>query len=142
MEKEKIKKIVPKITDEQLAALCAEIESDAENIQKTAEQGVKEAEINRLLKASGAKNIPAVRAILKTDSLKLTEDGITGFEQELEKVKKENGYLFSDGGKKPEFTAPPSKTAGITPEEFSGMSYKKRLKLWTENPQLYKELIG
>lgn len=142
MDKEKIKKIVPKITDEQLAALAAEIESEREAVKKSTADGVKNAEINRLLKAAGAKNIPAVRALIDTDSLEMTENGIVGFEELLDRLKAEHGYLFEGGAKKPEFTAPSSKSTGITPEEFSGMSYKKRLKLWSENPQLYKELMG
>lgn len=53
------------------------------------------------LSSAKAKNAKAVRALLNVDGLKITEDGsIVGLKEQLEKIKKENDYLF-DGDEKP-----------------------------------------
>lgn len=47
------------------------------------------------LTVAKAKNSKAVRALLKSDDLKLAEDGsIVGLKDQLEKIKSENDYLF------------------------------------------------
>ena len=52
------------------------------------------------LSAAKAKNAKAVRALLNVDGLKLSDDGILGLKEQLEKIKSENDYLFE--GEKPE----------------------------------------
>lgn len=142
MDKEQIKKLIPDITEEQLAGLETLIgEAVAKETEKSAGE-IKNAELERLLKAAGAKNAETVKPLLDTDKLVLTKEGLAGFEEEIERIKKEYGYLFDSGSKKPQFTAPSGREAAVTPEEFSGMSYRKRLKLFAENPQLYKQLVG
>ena len=51
------------------------------------------------LSAAKAKNIKAVRALLNLEGLKLSDDGILGLKEQLEKIKAENDYLFE--GEKP-----------------------------------------
>ncbi|HOJ01300.1 MAG TPA: phage scaffolding protein [Anaerolineaceae bacterium] len=47
------------------------------------------------LTTAKAKNAKAVKALLKTDDLKLADDGsIVGLNEQLEKIKSENDYLF------------------------------------------------
>jgi hypothetical protein len=47
------------------------------------------------LTSAKAKNVRAVRALLKADDLKLAEDGsLVGLKDQLEKIKSENDYLF------------------------------------------------
>ena len=70
-----------------------------------------ESALSDALKASKAKNVKAVRALLNEADLKLTDDGLVGLKEQLEKVKPENDYLFesdvptpkivSGGGNKP-----------------------------------------
>jgi len=51
--------------------------------------------VNNALTGAKAKNLTAVKSLIKTDGLKLTEDGqITGLSDQLTKVKSENDYLF------------------------------------------------
>lgn len=142
MDKEQIKKLIPDITEEQLAGLETLIsEAVAKETEKSAGE-IKNAELERLLKAAGAKNAETVKPLLDADKLVLTKEGLAGFEEEIARIKKEYGYLFDSDSKKPQFTAPSGRDAAVTPEEFSGMSYRKRLKLFAENPQLYKQLVG
>ena len=51
------------------------------------------------LSAAKAKNLKAVRALLNPEGLKLSDDGIVGLKEQLEKIKAENDYLFE--GEKP-----------------------------------------
>ena len=51
------------------------------------------------LSAAKAKNAKAVRALLNVDGLKLSDGGIVGLKEQLEKIKAENDYLFE--GEKP-----------------------------------------
>ena len=54
------------------------------------------------LTSAKAKNAKAVKALLSTDTLKLNEDGtIAGLDDQLTKIKTENGYLFTDETKPP-----------------------------------------
>jgi predicted nucleic acid-binding Zn-ribbon protein len=54
------------------------------------------------LTGAKAKNAKAVKALLKADDLKLAEDGsIIGLQEQLEKVKSENDYLFESDTPQP-----------------------------------------
>lgn len=48
------------------------------------------------IKASGAKNSKAVKALLDDNGLKLNGESIVGLEEQLKSIKEENGYLFDD----------------------------------------------
>jgi len=92
-----------------------EWKAKAEQAQKDAEAQVYkvryESALSDALKESKAKNVKAVRALLNEADLKLTDDGLVGLKEQLEKVKPENDYLFesdiptpkivSGGGNKP-----------------------------------------
>ncbi|MBE7038840.1 MAG: hypothetical protein E7404_08065 [Ruminococcaceae bacterium] len=50
-----------------------------------------------LMMKSGARNTKALKALLNTDEMSLGEDGvITGFDEQIEKVKADNAFLFND----------------------------------------------
>lgn len=51
------------------------------------------------IKASGAKNSKAVKALLDNDGLKLNGESIVGLDEQLKTIKEENGYLFNDDSK-------------------------------------------
>jgi len=71
----------------------------AEEAQKNAEGQIKALKFDHALesalRAVKAKNPKAVRALLNADDLKLAEDGsIVGLNEQMEKIKSENDYLF------------------------------------------------
>lgn len=51
------------------------------------------------IKASGAKNSKAVKALLDNEGLKLNGESIVGLDEQLKSIKEENGYLFNDDSK-------------------------------------------
>ena len=58
------------------------------------------------LTGAKAKNLTAVKALLKADDLKLSDDGsIIGLEDQLKKVQSENDYLFESETQQPRVVA-------------------------------------
>lgn len=86
----------------------------AEQAQKDAEAKITAMQFDHALdgalSGAKAKNAKAVKALLDMEGLKMNNGEIVGLNEQLEKVKEENGYLFEDdtAEQKPKF-------AGTTP---------------------------
>lgn len=78
----------------QLQSLQEKYEQDTTDLQSKLSQERLDSAIEMALVKSKAKNNVAVKALLKSDTLELTDEGVTGLEEQLEAVKKENPYLF------------------------------------------------
>ena len=146
MKKKDLEKLFPDITDEQVKELCR-LESDAyEKGKSEAEKAYNKAELARLLKegikSAGAKNEKAVTALLDIEKIYIENGELKGFAEQIELIKKESEYLFDIPQKKPQFTAKNQNTEGTSKKDFDAMGYKKRLKLFSENPELYKRLTN
>ena len=102
----------------------------------------KTAAIDEFLKNSGARNIKAVKSLLSMDEVGFEEDVLSGIENQVATIAKENPYLFEtkDNGK-PSFT---SQMGGgdtvITKDAFKKLGYHERLRLYNDNPTLYMEM--
>jgi hypothetical protein len=144
MKKKDIEKVFPNITEEQFKEL-EKIETEAyEKGKKSAEEIFKKSEFEKLLneeiKLSGAKNEKAVKALLELDKIGLNEGKLSGFAEQIAELKKNCAYLFNSDDKKPQFTAQNKGAKELTKKGFENLGYKKRLKLFLENPALYKQL--
>lgn len=144
MKKKDMEKLFPNITDEQLKEL-EKLEADAfERGKKESAETYKKAEAERLLDeaivSSGAKNKKAVKALLELDKIKLQDGTFAGLSEQIAELKKNCEYLFETEVKKPKFTAQSKGVKELTRKGFEAMGYKKRLKLFLENPALYKQL--
>lgn len=135
---EKIKKIIPNIGDEELKALAALMTAEYEKgkADEASRRGETERaeKLDAALTEAGAKNLTAVKALLGQDA----ESDETALKKRIDELKAECAYLFEFD--KPQFTASP----GIKRDtkNFETMGYKKRLKLFSENPELYRELAN
>ena len=110
--------------------------------KKEFEQYKMDKALDEFLKNSGARNIKAVKSLISMDEVGFEDDALTGLEDQLEKIMVENPYLFEgSGSEKPSFT---SQFEGgdsiITKDAFQKLSYRERLKLYNDNPELYKEM--
>lgn len=57
----------------------------------------KEFKIQNALRDANAKNVTAVQALLKADDITVGDDGkLSGFDDQLEAIKKDNAFLFED----------------------------------------------
>lgn len=95
--------------------------------------------IDTALTAAGAKNIKAVRALLDSKSLRLGDDGkLTGFDEQLEAVRKSDGYLFAEKQQSQQFTGfQPGASGDVNPKntvDTSKMTYSEMTAYLAANP--------
>lgn len=164
MKKEEIMELIPTLSEEDADALSALWEEellkekenftqefDADKIRQEAkdealfmareefEKEKKENAIQHALENANARNIKALKALIDFEKVEFLEGKLVGFFEQIENLKEECGFLFIE-----EETEKPKFTKGITPFEtgmdLSGLSYKERLKLYREMPELYKKL--
>ena len=140
-----------KIDAEGLQAKIKELQEANEQAQKEYQEQLKQQQFEFALKEAltGAKvrNVKAVEALLDKEIIKLDGDKLLGLEEQLKSIQESDSYLFdvpTQEPQKPHFSSgqhtPPS--GGISPEVFKTMSYKDRIQLKLENPQVYEELAG
>ena len=144
--------------DEQLESLkkakgnSEELQKQIEQLQADNKQIKIDTAVERALTGAKAKNITAVKALLKLDGAELADDGtIKGLAEQIDAVKKDADYLFE--ADKPKKTKPSVKGAtpgegnddkptGITAEQFRKMGYKERMELYNNDKETYDALIG
>ena len=164
MKKEDILNLLPELTDsevegilklhdESVTALKEELEKsnpDDVALNEAYEKGMTDAEekflraeFEKLLEAelenAGSKSAKALKTFLDLEKITLEDGKITGLCEQLDKLRQEYGFLFEEDENKPKFTAEAS--AGKTEVDFSKLSYNDRLKLYRENPELYKTFV-
>lgn len=144
--------------DEQLESLkkakgnSEELQKQIEQLQADNKQIKIDTAVERALAGAKAKNITAVKALLKLEGAELSDDGtIKGLAEQIDAVKKDNDYLFE--ADKPAKTKPSVKGAtpgegnddkptGITAEQFRKMGYKERMELYNNDKETYDALTG
>ncbi len=76
--------------------LKAEMESRLSDKEREMEDLRTDFAIDRELTGLGARNLKAVKALLDMEALRSGENGLDGLGEQLEKIRRENGYLFAD----------------------------------------------
>ncbi len=101
---------------------------------------------NALLKAN-AIDTELVKVKLDKGRITMKEDGsVEGLSEQLDSVKKDFGFLFKGerpvhiNGARPADGSGSAGNAAVTKEEYQKMTYTERLKLKTEQPEVYSEL--
>ena len=85
----------------------------------------------------------AVIAQLKAQGFKLNDGKLLGADDFMKQLKEANPSAFADADiKQPKITLPGTNTPpiGVTKEDFKKMTYAERMKIFTENRELYNEL--
>ncbi len=145
--------------DKQLDELKKSVGS-AEDLKKTIEQLQKDnqaikvdAAIEKALTGAKAKNLTAVKALLKDlDKAELLDDGtIKGLDAQIKTLRSadDSKFLFEEEKKsKPNIRGAipgepgDGKPTPITKKEFDKMSYKERLNLYNTDKETYEALAG
>ena len=85
----------------------------------------------------GVKNIDAAMKLFDFD--KIEDDGLL---ERVESFVLENDFLFEQSNPKPVFSGNVGneKESIVTKDEFNKMGYAQRLKLFNENPEVYRQL--
>jgi len=115
------------------------IKAAADDWKKKAEQAQKDAAeqlaqlkfdhaLDGALAAAKAKNAAAVRALLKVDDLKLSDDGkIIGLDEQLTKVKESDAYLFDVEGADPRIVLGGKQAGANTSGETFASAIRERM---------------
>ena len=99
------------------------LKSDKEKLEKDFAKHKFESALDLKLASSGARNTKALKGLLDMNKIELGEDGLTGFDEQLETIKAENDYLFTvpgasglpQGGKEPQRTGVEKEFMDINP---------------------------
>ncbi|OTN76731.1 hypothetical protein A5886_001810 [Enterococcus sp. 8G7_MSG3316] len=108
--------------NEDLQKQIDDYKNQLENVTAERLADRKNAAIDLALTQAGAKNITAVKALLKADDLEITDKGVEGLDDKVAALKKDEGYLFqsndpSTESKKKQFVAGGNTGGGEPPKE-------------------------
>ncbi|WP_281829477.1 phage scaffolding protein [Lactobacillus amylolyticus] len=119
----------------------------AEDYQaKLAEQS-KESKIELALRDAKAKNPKAVKALLDLSKVSVDGDNLIGFNEQIEKIKETDAYLFQkeddEQNKKPPITitGTGNPNGGGKPKAVADMSYSEMVEAAKQNPEMFKGII-
>jgi len=102
--------------------------------------------LERALTIAKAKNPKAVKALLNTEAIKLDGESLLGLEEQLNKLKETDSYLFDDGepaglkGRTPHPTNPSNPSPMKNPFSKEYFNLTEQARLIKEDPELAKQL--
>lgn len=129
------------VDKDKYASLKTRYEKEAEKLKAEVENVKKEYAVELALTGEKPKNMKALKALLDLDAVSYENGVLSGLSQQLEVVRRENGFLFEDSEPKPIFTRSlGSSTGELTREQFKGLSYMEKLRLKKEEPETYSKL--
>nr|DAO87291.1 MAG TPA: minor structural protein [Caudoviricetes sp.] len=117
--------------NEDLTKQLEDLQSRFDEIKTSSEQQIadlkKSSAIDLALTQAGAKNIKAAKALLDSESLELTDEGLKGLDEQLAALKESDGYLFGSNepvppnpeGKKAIFGGNPSSGQNVEEDVFA-----------------------
>lgn len=158
MKKEEIMELVPTLLEEDATALSElfdeELKKSSIDEEKIREEAKEEAllearkefsekerenAIRNAIESANSKSSKALTALIDLSEVEFSDGKITGLSEQIEKLKTECGFLFFDTEKeKPKFTKGPAPFENRI--DLSGLSYKERLRLYREMPEVYRKL--
>lgn len=115
-------------------------------LEEKLNEGMKEklcnAAIKYALEGCKVRDEKIVKMLIDKQTLEVGEDGgICGLDEQIKAIKKEKPYLFACDtleGRAP--FAGGADAPKVTREQFSQMGYRERIRLYEEQPELYKNL--
>jgi len=129
------------VDKDKYAALKAKYEKEKESFLKDTLNIKKEYALELALKEEKPRNTKALKALLDFDLITYEDGVLNGFSEQIEKIKKENAFLFEESTIKPQFSRSVSGAdTELTKEDFKKLSYMEKLKLKKEAPKIYNEL--
>lgn len=137
---EELKKVDAKGLQTKLSELQDKYDNETKELTAKLQKQSLDSKIDFALTTAKAKNLTAVKALLKHEEIKLDGDKLLGFDDQLQSVIKDNPYLFGEAEKNPAPGAGASVV--VTKDQFTKMGYSDRVKLKTEQPQIYETLKG
>lgn len=91
--------------------------------------------------AENPKNLDVALSLLNKEGLTLKDGEVAGLSERLTALKDAHGYLFTaENHPRIVASANGSKQNSISAEQFARMGYQERVRLYRQNPELYKAL--
>ena len=113
--------------NEDLTKQLEDLQSKFDEIKTSSEQQIadlkKSSAIDLALTQAGAKNIKAAKALLDSESLELTNEGLKGLDEQLAALKESDGYLFGQSEQVP--PNPDGKKATFSGNASSGQNVEE-----------------
>lgn len=113
--------------NEDLTKQLEDLQSKFDEIKTSSEQQIadlkKSSAIDLALTQAGAKNIKAAKALLDSESLELTDEGLKGLDDQLAALKESDGYLFGQSEQVP--PNPDGKKATFSGNASSGQNVEE-----------------
>ena len=113
--------------NEDLTKQLEDLQSRFDEIKTSSEQQIadlkKSSVIDLALTQAGAKNIKAAKALLDSESLELTDEGLKGLDDQLAALKESDGYLFGQSEQVP--PNPDGKKATFSGNASSGQNVEE-----------------
>ncbi|EOA5940328.1 phage scaffolding protein [Enterococcus faecium] len=113
--------------NEDLTKQLEDLQSRFDEIKTSSEQQIadlkKSSAIDLALTQAGAKNIKAAKALLDSESLELTDEGLKGLDDQLTALKESDGYLFGQSEQVP--PNPDGKKATFSGNASSGKNVEE-----------------
>ena len=105
----------------------------------------KQSALDKALQGYKAKDISILSKMLDMEKVKFNDkfEIVEVLEEQINPLKESHDYLFESEKPLPEFTGditPPANNSTITKEVFKKMSYKDRVALKNEQPEVYENL--
>lgn len=113
--------------NEDLTKQLEDLQSKFDETKTSSEQQIadlkKSSAIDLALTQAGAKNIKAAKALLDSESLELTDEGLKGLDEQLAALKESDGYLFGQSEQVP--PNPDGKKATFSGNASSGQNVEE-----------------
>lgn len=126
------------------AIKTAEYERGKTDGSKEIEVFKKQNALDKVLQGYKAKDTGILTKMLDMDKVKFNDkfEIVEGLEEQVNTLKESHDYLFDSDNPKPQFTGDINqpKENAITKEAFQKMSYKDRVALKSEQPEVYQNL--
>ncbi|GAA0122243.1 phage scaffolding protein [Clostridium faecium] len=135
------------IDNEALQTKVGEYEAKVKGYEKQIQDMQFNYALEGALKGANVRNTKAVKALLNLENVKLDGETLIGINEQIEKLKKSDGYLFVEEQNQPQFTGIKPTDGNKTPQGYN--PWKKETfnltdqgKIFKENPDLAKQLMG
>ncbi|WP_434564514.1 phage scaffolding protein [Enterococcus faecium] len=135
--------------DEELTQQLADLQSKFDAVKSDSETKLAEQQkdfaIKLALKEANALDENIVLGLLDRDTIKVTDDGLQGFNEQLEGLKESKAFLFQEKNNPnpatPQIVPGGNPPSSITPSyDLAKMSYQEVAKLKQEQPEVFKQL--
>lgn len=150
MKKEELIGLVPNLAEEDVEKILGlyeekilEKNAEYENAMAELEDKFAKKELDRMifceLEKTNPKSIDVLKALLDEGSIVLENGELKGLSEQLECLRESYEFLFYADEEKPKFT---KQTKSLDAEiDLKNLSYKDRLKLYSEMPEVYNQLV-